>query len=372
VVVTAAGMFLRNLRHAQAVHPGFAVDNAIVFTLQPQLLRGYDAVRVESLYRELLPRLRALPGVRAVTRASSLPLDGSNSSTVVFADGAGASAEDGIWTDYVTVEPGYHAVLGTPVLEGRDFEERDRTAPPSVVINRALADRLWPGESPVGKRLRDGAPQGDVYEVIGVTRTGKYLRLSEEAQPNIAFDLLRNPRASTTVLVRADVDPAALYPQVRRVVRELDPRLPLVGLKSLRAHISPSYAAAESGAFGAGVFAALALLLAAAGIYGVLSYAVAQRRREIGIRIALGAGRRDVVRLVLRGGGVLALLGIVLGSGLAALMGFALRSLMYDGSGHDPATLAAVCTLLGSVALLASWLPAWRAARVDPVLTMRT
>jgi predicted lysophospholipase L1 biosynthesis ABC-type transport system permease subunit len=239
------------------------------------------------------------------------------------------------------------------------------------VINRTLADRLWPGEPAVGKRLRDGDADGDVYEVIGIAQTGKYQSLGEAPSASLSFGLAQYQRASTTVVVRTAADPAALQADVRRVVRELDARLALVGLKTLREHIAPSYAAAESGAFGAALFGALALILATAGVYGVVSYAVAQRRREIGIRIALGAASHDVVRLVLRGGAVLTALGITLGGLLALIAGYALRGMMYSGSGHDPATLAAVCALLAAVTLLATWLPARRAAAVDPTLTMR-
>ena len=370
VVLSAAGLFARNLRQAHAMHPGFDVNSGIVFTVQPRLLRGYDDARIAAMYRELVTRLRALPGVRAVTRATSLPLDSNNSATVVRADGS-STDQDGIMVDYVAIDPGYYAVMGTPLVAGREFVENEDTALRAVVINAALAERLWPGENAVGKRVREGGTDGDVYEVIGVAQTGRYSRLSMVNEPSISYPLQQTGDATTTLLLRSTVDPAVLYPQVRRVVRELEPRLPLVGLKTLREHIAVSYSAAEGGAVGAAAFGVLALLLAAAGVYGVISYAVAQRRREIGIRMALGAARADVIQLVVRGSGMLAGLGIVIGCTLAAMMGFALRGITYDGRGHDLLTLGAVCVLLAVVALFASWLPAQRAARVDPTLTMR-
>ena len=368
VVLVAAGLFARSLQNARRMDPGFRIDDAVVFTLDPQLL-GYDAVRTAELYDRLSSRLAALPGVQSVTRASSVPLDGSSSSTTVFAEGGGTSVADGVRADYNTVGAHYFETIGTPVVEGRAFAERDSAGPvEAVVVNEVLARRLWPAQPAVGKRIRLG---GDVLEVIGVSRAVKSRSLGESPRPYLSLTLFRNPRSRTTVVLRSAGDPNALYAAVRREVRALDPALPVVGLKTLREHIAVSYTAAESGASMTAMFGGLALVLAAAGLYGVIAYAVAQRTREIAVRVALGARREHVVRLVVGRGVRLALVGIGIGVVVALLLTRPLAAILYGVSPYDPVTMGAVALLLGGVSLLASALPAWRAARVDPMRALR-
>jgi predicted permease len=373
VVLAAAGLFARSLENAWRMDPGFRADGAVVFTLDPQLGGEYDVERTTALYERLVDRLRAVPGVGSVSRASSLPLDGSSSSTIVFADGGAAAPEDGVRIDYNVVGLDYFASIGTPVLEGRDFALADSAGPVErVVVNEVLAARLWPGAPATGKRLRLGEPGGPAAEVIGVMKTAKYRQLGEAPRAAMTRTLLRHPRSRTTVVVRGDADPDVLYAAIRREVRALDPALPITGLKTLRDHISVSYSAAEGGATAAAMSGFLALLLAAAGLYGVVAYAVAQRTREIAIRVALGAGGGAVVRLVVGRGLRLALVGIALG--LVAALGVTrlLGDVLYDVSPSDPLTLGGVALLLAGVALLASFVPARRATRIEPMRALRT
>ena|SRR5215207_1250970 len=236
-----------------------------------------------------------------------------------------------------------------------------------LLILRAL--RLGPLHGwGVSKRIRLG---DDALEVIGVSRAVKSRSLGEPPRPYLSLTLLRNPRSRSAVVLRTAADPNALYAAVRREVRALDPSLPVVGLKTLRDHIAVSYTAAESGASMTAMFGSLALVLAAAGLYGVIAYAVAQRTREIAVRVALGARREHVVRLVVGRGLRLALIGIGTGFAVALLLTRPLAAMLYGVAPYDPITMGAVALLLGVVSVLASALPAWRAARIDPMRALR-
>jgi putative ABC transport system permease protein len=370
VVLVAAGLFARSLGNARRMDPGFRLDGGVVFTLDPRLL-GYDTARARALYDRLLARLAALPGVRAVTRATSVPLNGNNSSTIVFAEGGGTSPEDGVRVDYNIVGPRYFETVGTPILDGREFAERDSAGPvEAVVVNEVLAGRLWPGLPAVGRRIRVG---DSVLEVVGVSRAAKSRTLGEAPRPYMSLSIVRNPASRTVVIMRADGDPGALYQAVRREVRALDPALPIVGLKTLREHVAVSYSAAESGASMTAMFGALALLLAAAGLYGVIAYAVATRTREIAVRAALGASRRrllgmilfDVVKLVLPGVSV----GLVITVALVRLNGV---NMGIPLSHMEPLAYVVGAAIALLVAVLASLPPVRRAASVQPMVAMRS
>ena len=372
VVLVAAGLFTRSLERARATDPGFNADGAIVFTLDPQLARDYDDARIASLYREVERQLKQLPGVTAVSRATHIPLDGSSAGTSVFAEGSTAARDEGTNVLYSVVGDDFYDAIGSPVLEGRTFRAVDaETDVEPIIVNQAFADKLWPGQSPVGRRLRVGAPDGDLTEVIGVTRTARYERLSESPRPAFAYALTRRQVPRTTVIVRSSADPALLYPEVRRIVKSIDETLPITGLKTLRDHISVSYSAHQGGAFGATSFGVLALLLAAAGLYGVISYSVVQRRREIGVRVALGANTSSVIRMIVSGGARITAIGIIAGIALVVSVGPLLRGMLYETSPRDPFMIAGVSALLALIAFIASSIPALRAVRSNPTSSLR-
>ena len=373
VVLIAAGLFARSLGNARAMHPGFVVDGAVVFTLDPQLGGNHDAEQTARLYRDLLEALRAVPGVQSVARGSSVPLDGSSSSMEVYA-ASGSSGQDApVRVDYHIVDDDWFRVLGMEVVTGRGFAAADSMrAVPGAVISEELARRLWPGDDPLGRQLRLGRRDGDVVEVIGTTRTAKYRSLGESPRPAMALAISRSPRSRTVVVLRHEGDPAAIQAAVLRELRTIDPTLPVIGLKTLREHIAPSFAAIEGGAWAAGMFGALALALAASGLFGVVSYTVVQRTQEFAIRVALGARTRQVVRLVLARGLLLVVLGVGLGTLLVLPLGTVLSGMLFEVRPWDPVTIVSVVVLLGAIALLASVLPAYRAARVDPVIAMRS
>jgi putative ABC transport system permease protein len=278
-----------------------------------------------------------------------------------------------------STSPGGFETLGIPILMGRDFDERDGVESETVlVVNQTLAETYWPGENPLDKRIAyytrtvDGQRgPGDYCPVIGVVSTVKYGELSEEPQPAIYRALSQSWSASVVLLVRSSGDPMAMLPSVRDVMRDLDPNFSPSDTRSLTSMISFKLMPARLSAALCSLFGGLALLLAMTGLYGVMSYMVSQRTHEIGVRMAVGANKGDVVRLVLRQGLILTLIGIAFG--LAVAFGFTrvLSSLLYGVSPYDPLTFAGIALLLIAVALLACYVPARRATKVDPMVALR-
>jgi putative ABC transport system permease protein len=374
LLLTTAGLALRTLRATLRVDPGFQARGALLVSVAPGL-QGYAPERGRAFYAELLQRARALPGVSAAALARHPPLDFSSNGGTVVVDGQAprpdAAAESVGWS---RVSPGYFEAMGTALVAGRGFTEQDREgAHGVVVVNETLAQRYWPGRSALGQSLRLNGPEGPALEVVGVARNGKYRGLTEPPQPYLYLPLAQDYRPDATLVLRSGTDPRALLPAVREAVRALDPDMPVYDVKTLeqlvagRALVAPTMAAGL-----AGVFAALALLLAAVGLYGVMSYTVARRVREIGIRMALGAPARSVRRLVVGEGARLCAIGAVLGLlgalGLTRLS----SSLLFGVRAIDPLTFAAVPVVLLLVAMLAAYLPSRRATAVDPILALRS
>jgi predicted permease len=366
LLMVVAGLFLRSLWHSQVVDPGFDPDgvHAAVLNLE---LNGYGEPRGRAFFTRLRDELRAEPGVAGVAVASSLPLDGTTSSTRVTVEGGPRVERESF--DYAAVTPGYLRTLRIALVRGRDFTDADREGAPEVaIVSQTMAARSWPGQDPLGKRLRLGP--GNV-EVVGVARDVQDRAIGTPAEPFVYFPFAQRYSPGATILVRARGDERAAAAAVRAAVRRLDPDLPIVQHMPLRRMIvslSPQTPLATL----IGVFGAVGLLLAAVGVYGVVAYLAAQRTREIGIRMALGAARRDVLALVMGRGAWLALLGIAAG-GLGALaLTRVLRSLLVGVAPGDPATYATVALLLAAVVLVASYIPARRAARVDPMVALRS
>lgn len=368
VVLVAAGLFTQSLRNARNLDPGFSLENGLVVTVDPTL-QGYSMERADAFYERLLAELRALPGVRGATRAAHLPLDGSAASARVSAEGKTVSADEQTLSLFYAVEPGFFAALGTPVLEGRGLTKSDDAGAPLVaIVNETLARTLWPDEPAIGRRMQVG---DDVASVVGIAPDIKLMFLREAPQPMLALSLRQVPAIGGAILVRTAGDPLAFATEVRRTIRSIDPQLALMGLKTLRESAAYTFTAAESGAFGATTFGVLALLLTAAGLYGVIAWGVARRVREIGIRMALGAHANHVVGMVVRHGLRLTAIGLAIGLALALATGRLLSGLLYGVAPTDLAIFAAVAALLTLVALLASWAPSKRATSVDPLSVLR-
>jgi predicted permease len=370
VLLVAAGLFVRTLRNAYAVDPGFAT-NVLVAQLDLSL-QGYDEPRGRRFYERLLPELERLPGVRSASLALNRPF-GGGFDTRIDAQGSLIDAEHrGYRTDRNSVSPAYFETMGITILRGRGFTAQDvATSTPVAVINEAVAEQLWPGQEAIGKRLVRiwGGPP---LEVIGVARDAKYRNLFEPRRLTFYQPLAQDYQAVLVVHLRPTGDPMALVGPLQRAVHELDPELPVYRIQPLQERLASSLGQQRTAATLVGGFGALALLLAAIGLYGAVAYSAAQRTREFGIRIALGAQRPDVLRQVLREGVVLALIGLTVGLLGAAAVTRVLRSQLFGVTPTDPLSFAVVSLLLLVVAVSASLLPAKRATRVDPMVALRS
>jgi putative ABC transport system permease protein len=340
-------------------------------------LQGYDETRGRNFTDQLLERVRALPGVVSASLTDRLPLDLDGAWRGVTIEGYTPQPGESTGINSSFVAPGYFETLRIPLLRGRTFQRQDGANAPGVaLVNESFARRYWPGQSPLGKRIQMGAVRSGVNDapyltVIGIVKDGKYVSLGEEAAPFIYFNMAQNVGLSPTLVVRTQGDPLNSLAAVRGEVAALDKNLPLYDVKTMRQHLGLALLPARLAGSVLGVFGMMALALAAAGIYGVMAYSVAQRTREIGIRMALGANARDVLRLVTRQGMTLVAIGMAIGLTSALALTQLLKSLLLGVSSTDPLTFAVIALLLIAVALLACWIPARRATKVDPMIALR-
>ena len=303
-----------------------------------------------------------LPGVQSTARAAWLPLDSKGYARRVLGDNAPLA-------EINVVTPRYFATIGTPLVAGREFTDADsNAATPRVIINDVLAQRLWPGASALGRLLRlERSPEMPELEVVGVARTSRYRTLGERPRPALWLDIDRYPRSRATTLVRTNTSEATLVTQIQAAVRALDPTLPIMRLGTLRQHVSVAYASAHTGAVAALAFGMLALLLAASGVYGLTAFTVAQRQREIGIHIALGATPGAVLRLVAGRALALTLTGAGAGALFAALVPIGLDSLLFDVPRYDLEVVASAIAVFAVVVGIAALSAARRAMTLGPV-----
>jgi predicted permease len=371
VLLIGAGLFVRSLIGAQAIDPGFERERAAIMTVAPELA-GYDEVRAENLFAELLARARALPGVESAALASHLPLGAAVRTNSLYLEGAGSTPDDAPSIDVTVISPGFYETLDIPLRQGRDFRDADdESAPPVVVVNQAAARRFWPGEDPIGKRVRLGGPEHELREIIGVAQDTKVRTLGEAPRPYLFIPLSQNYSAIMSLVVRTSHDPQGVLSVLQREALTLDESLPVMELKTMKQHLGIMLFAPRMGGILLGVFGGLAVLLATLGLYGVVSYAAAQRTREVGIRVALGACSTDVVRLVIGQGMMLVGVGAAIGLTLGFLASRPLGSLLYGVDVSDPTTYLGVTLVLTGVAFLATLVPALRAARLDPMAALR-
>jgi putative ABC transport system permease protein len=376
VVLIGAGLFLRSLNHARAINPGFDAEHILTLSFNTAAQK-YDATKAQQFYQQLSNRVQALPGVQSVSLAQSAPLSYFYSpafSSPVFVEGhEPPQGEEPPFVGNNTVGPDFFRTLGVPLLSGREFTDRDREGAPRVaIVNETLVRDLFSNANPIGQRLRvqlRGQPSS--WEIVGVVKDSKYRSLGEDSMPYIFLPYLQNPQPAMALHVQTSGNPRDVAAAVRREVQVLDPNLPAFNVMSLADNIDISLFPSRFGAVLLGVFGFLALLIASIGIYGVMSYGVSERTHEMGIRMALGARGRDVLRLVISQGMWLALIGVAIGAGLALAVTRVVKSYLYDVSVTDPLTFMGIALLLIGVALLACYVPARRATKVDPLEALR-
>jgi predicted permease len=373
VLVAGSMLFLRSLGNAKDIDPGFNTRGVvdIPIDLRPRQLAAEAG---GTLYSRILDETRALPGVTAATMANVVPLSGSNNASAVWIENAAPADGQRLPQAYFNVvATDYLRTLGIPLRRGRDFAATDlATSDPVIVVNETMARRFWPTDDALGKRISTIGATGPWVRVVGIVKDTRYNSLGETTPAFMYLPLAQNYEPSMIVQVRTSGSAAAGGESVGRIVRALDPQLPAVRATALEQDMQLALLPAKVGAALLGTFGSLALLLATVGIYGVAAFAVARRTREIGIRAALGAQTRDVLRLVVGESMRRVAIGLVLG--LAGALGLArvLASQLYGVAALDPVTFILTPVILGGVALVASVIPACRAARVDPLVALRS
>ncbi len=376
MLLVGAGLLIRSFARLQQVDPGFATANLLSAMVTLPQTRYADAPATTAFWERVLERARAIPGATGAGVVSVVPFSGSNSqgsySIVGYEPAAGEAQPH---AQIQIVDGGFFDVMGLKPLAGRVFTASDTAgAPPVVVIDEFMATRYFPGANPIGRQIRRGGPDAPAWTIVGMVRSIRKQDLSEDVQKETLYFPVGQspfPVRSMGLLVRTPLDPATLVAPVRAAVQAVDPDQPIFDVRTMDERVALSLQERRTPMLLIGAFGALALLLAAVGLYGVLAYTVSQRVRELGIRQALGARRSDILRLVLRQGLLIAAAGVVAGAVASFWLTALLRSQLFGVGPRDPAVMAGVPLLLLAVAAVACLVPAWRATRVDPVEALR-
>jgi predicted permease len=369
VALITAALFLRSSRSASHIDPGFDSDQVGVMLVTPGQA-GYDADRAQQFFKDVSTRVGAMPGVRGVSWAVNLPLFGGFSRSIFIEGREQDKQMSGVLTLANAVDVGYFETTGIAIQQGRGFTEADRAGSmPVAVVNDTMARKYWPNESAIGKRFRYYT-ESDFREIVGVAETVKYITLGEAPQAATYFPFRQSQNDTMVLYVRAAGDIDSILGPVQREIRQIDPNVPIQNPQRVRDVIDQSLWTVNLAAGLLGVFGVLALGLACVGLYGVMAYSVGQRTQEIGLRMALGAGPGEVLRLVLQQGLSLVVVGVVLGVTGAFGVARLIQSLLF-GSAYDPLSFIAASLALVAVAAAACFLPALRASRVDPLVALR-
>jgi predicted permease len=375
MLLVVAGLFVRSLKRAEHMDLGFDPDHVLNVTLDAGQI-GYDHTRAKAFYRELKRRVRAMPGVETVSLAFTVPLFMPGPDAPVYVEGcAPAPDQSPPVISFNGVDANYFGTMRVPLLQGRTFTNFDNeTAQPVAIVNQTMANRFWPNEDPIGKRFSLKSASGPFVEVVGLARDGQSTwRLSPEPQPFFYVPVAQHFTSSLSLQVRSSVPPESLVTRVQGEIRKLAPDLPILNAWTMQetVHGLAGFFMIRLAASLAGVMGLLGLTLAVVGVYGVVSFSVSRRTHEIGIRMALGAERLDILRLTLREGLGLVILGVIAGLAVAWALTRAMSKLLIGVSPSDPATYLIVALLLSAVALLACYIPARRATKVDPMVALR-
>ena len=375
VLLVGAGLLIKSLWRLRQVSPGLKSENVLTFVVGIPETR-YPTAKQAPFFSDLVKRVQVLPGVISASAVIPLPLSGDRFGVSFETEGRPVPKGEEPSADVFIVDPNYFKTMGISLLQGRDFTERDdKQALPVVIVNQEFARKHFPGENPIGKRIKPGISTDEdkpvMREIVGVVSNVKNQNLSTEFKPAYFLTEAQVPLNQMTMVVRTANEPHGLITAVQRVVSEIDREVPVYSVKTMDEYIAATVATPRFNTTLLAIFAAVALVLTVVGLYGVMSYSVAQRTNEIGIRMALGAQTLDVLRLIVLHGFTLVLLGMAIGlAGAFALMKV-ISSLLFGVTTRDPLTFAAVAVLLALVSLLACYLPARRAAKVDPIEALR-
>jgi putative ABC transport system permease protein len=380
VLLVGAGLMLRSLWALQRVPLGFDPSNVMTMRVALPSTSYANAEQVVLFYQRLLERVRQLPGVRAAGAARSLPLGSTIGDFGLRVEGYDPPPGTNAKGDWQIVTEGYLEAMGERVIRGRAITAGDSSETELVaLINEEMARRYWAGRDPIGGRLKIGGGQNRPWvKVVGIVADVRHNGITEVVKEKFYVPhpqwhkSIGNPIRGMSLVVKSSTDPGTLVGPIRQEIRNLDPNLPVANVRSMSQVVGSSLSAPRFTGFLLGTFAAVALALSAIGIYGVLSYLVSRRTREIGIRLAIGAGRSQVLKMVLGSGLTLALVGVACGLGVALAVTPLMRGLLHDVRPADPVTFVSVGVVLSFVAVLASLVPAWRATRVDPVVALKT
>jgi predicted permease len=374
MLLVVAGLFVRSSQNAEHTYLGFDPHNVLNLTMETRAI-GFDQPRTEQFSRELEDRVRVLPGVESVSLAASVPMGYSGEGAHLFTEGqTPATKEAAPMVLFNVVDPSYFSTMRIPLLRGRLFTDQDTAKTPRVaVINEAMAGKLWPGQDALGKRFSDTAPSGPFIEVVGIAKQGKYNDVVDTTTMFYYEPLAQNFRSFTTLQLRTAGSPEALIPAVEQQIHSLAPGLPVTDVQTMEQSLGGvnGFFLYRMGSRFTVVLGLLGLVLAVVGVYSVISYAASQKTHEIGVRMALGADRGDILKMVLRQGFILVGTGLLTGLVMTFLAARGIGSLLVGVSPSDPVTLISVALLLAAVGLIASYIPARRAMNTEPLRALK-
>jgi putative ABC transport system permease protein len=376
VLLLGAGLMINSFVRLQRVNPGFNPESLLTARVSLPESRYGEATQLTAFYQQVIQRFETLPGAQSVSANSNPPFQNENNGGIRIEGYAPSSPYDRPQANYRAIGPSYFRVMGIPLRQGREFGPDDVAGQPGVaIINEEAARRFWPNQDPIGKRINpDGAfgiPPGVWLSIVGIVADVRHSTLDAAPKPEVYWAYPQYPVRSLTFVLRMATDPMSLAAAARKEIWAVDKDLPISSLQTMKGLISASIEQRRLYLWLMGAFAAMALMLAAVGIYGVMSYTVAQRAHEIGVRMALGAQASDVLKLVIGQGAKLALIGLALGLVAGAALTRLLKNLLYGVSATDAVTFAIVSLLLAAIALLACYLPARKATKVDPMIALR-
>jgi predicted permease len=376
VLLVCSGLLVQAFRKVLNVDPGFRPGHVLTWRLDLPEAKYPEAERQLAAYRDVVARLKTLPGASAVSAASLIPLVGGHEGGFFIAEGApplGPNEQNPVVLT-VAALPGYFETMGMTLLKGRWFTEQDQAAhaPQVAIVSESFARRFWPGQNPVGKRIRWASDEATPWmQVAGLARDTRHYGLDVEMRPEVFLPFTLHPKSGLALVLRSSMDSRGLVAPVREAIRQVDPSLAMFEVRTMTEWLDRSLWMRRAASWLFGAFAVVAMVLAAAGIYGVLSFAVSRRTREIGIRIALGARPGEVMLRVLASGMAVVAIGLAVGLAVSMAIANVLKSMLFGVSGWDLATYGTVAALVVSVGALANSIPARRAASVDPMRALR-